>query len=240
MCAISYYLEREGIMTTGISLVRENALSLSPPRSLWVPFPLGRPLGAANNPDFQHRVIAAGLDLLNRSNGPVLEDFPEEAPDQDHATAMACPVSFIRPTSETTSWSDRLCHELSTLKPWYDLGKRRRNGRTLAGVSNTSIEEIIRRLAEHLDTATLPTDDLVWFKHASEDAKTYYLEAMTAQPGEQNPANLHKLLWTQTALADGLALLAERLGQAPDLEQFARILVPRSAVELRAKTEMDA
>lgn len=240
MCAISYYLEREGIMTTGISLVRENALALSPPRSLWVPFPLGRPLGAANNPDFQHRVIAAGLDLLNRSSGPVLEDFPEEAPDQDHATAMACPVSFIRATSETTSWSDRLSQELSILKPWYDLGKRRRNGRTLAGVSGTSMDEIIERLAEHLDTATLPTDDLVWFKHASEDAKTYYLEAMTAQPGDQNQASLHKLLWTQTVLADGLVLLAERLSRTPGLEQFARILVPRSAVELRAETAIDA
>ena len=240
MCAISYYLEREGIMTTGISLVRENALALSPPRSLWVPFPLGRPLGAANNPDFQHRVIAAGLDLLNRSSGPVLEDFAEEAPDQDHATAMACPVSFIRATSETTSWSDRLSQELSILKPWYDLGKRRRNGRTLAGVSGTSMDEIIERLAEHLDTATLPTDDLVWFKHASEDAKTYYLEAMTAQPGDQNQASLHKLLWTQTVLADGLVLLAERLSRTPGLEQFARILVPRSAVELRAETAIDA
>ena len=240
MCAISYYLEREGIMTTGISLVRENALALSPPRSLWVPFPLGRPLGAANNPDFQHRVIAAGLDLLHRSSGPVLEDFAEEAPDQDHATAMACPVSFIRATSETTSWSDRLSQELSILKPWYDLGKRRRNGRTLAGVSGTSMDEIIERLAEHLDTATLPTDDLVWFKHASEDAKTYYLEAMTAQPGDQNQASLHKLLWTQTVLADGLVLLAERLSRTPGLEQFARILVPRSAVELRAETAIDA
>ena len=227
-------------MTTGISLVRENALALSPPRSLWVPFPLGRPLGAANNPDFQHRVIAAGLDLLNRSSGPVLEDFAEEAPDQDHATAMACPVSFIRATSETTSWSDRLSQELSILKPWYDLGKRRRNGRTLAGVSGTSMDEIIERLAEHLDTATLPTDDLVWFKHASEDAKTYYLEAMTAQPGDQNQASLHKLLWTQTVLADGLVLLAERLSRTPGLEQFARILVPRSAVELRAETAIDA
>ena len=78
MCAISYYLEREGIMTTGISLVRENALALSPPRSLWVPFPLGRPLGAANNPDFQHRVIAAGLDLLNRSSGSVLKTLQKK------------------------------------------------------------------------------------------------------------------------------------------------------------------
>ena len=81
---------------------------------------------------------------------------------------------------------------------------------------------------------------MVWFKHASEDAKTYYLEAMTAQPGDQNPASLHKLLWTQTVLADGLVLLAERLSRTPGLEQFARILVPRSAVELRAETAIDA
>jgi hypothetical protein len=75
VCAISYYLERDNIMTTGISLVRENAASMAPPRSLWVPFPLGRPLGVANDPDFQHRVIAAALELFNSTHGPVLEDF---------------------------------------------------------------------------------------------------------------------------------------------------------------------
>ena len=46
MSALSYYLEREGIMTTGISLVRENTASMRPPRALWVSFPLGRPLGS--------------------------------------------------------------------------------------------------------------------------------------------------------------------------------------------------
>ena len=46
-------------MTVSIALVRENAESLQPPRSLWVSFPLGRPLGVPNDAAFQHRVIDA-------------------------------------------------------------------------------------------------------------------------------------------------------------------------------------
>ena len=57
-------------MTTGISLVRENAQSLQPPRSLWVPFPLGRPLGKPGDPEFQLDVIEAALALLARESGP--------------------------------------------------------------------------------------------------------------------------------------------------------------------------
>ena len=80
MSALSDYLEREAIMTTGISLVRENTESMQPPRSLWVTFPLGRPLGKPGDPAFQHRVIAAALELLNCESGPVLADYPEDAP----------------------------------------------------------------------------------------------------------------------------------------------------------------
>ncbi len=234
MCAISYYLERDNIMTTGISLVRENAASMAPPRSLWVPFPLGRPLGVANDPDFQHRVIAAALKLFNSTDGPVLEDFPEDAPVQQTESPLACPVTFIKSATTATSWQERLGRELSTLKPWHDLGKRRRNGRTLTGVSNSSIDEIIQRLAAYLDTVTLPTDELVWFKHATEDAKNYYLEAITAQPDDQDPDNLHTIFWTQTLLADALVVLSEQLSSVQGLQQFARILVPRRAMDMRA------
>ena len=73
MSALSHFLESEGLSTTGISLVREHTEAMAPPRSLWVPFPLGRPLGAAGDAAFQHRVIAAALVLLDRPEGPVLE-----------------------------------------------------------------------------------------------------------------------------------------------------------------------
>ena len=45
VCGISYYLESEGIQTTGIALFREIAQPMKPPSILWVSFPTGRPLG---------------------------------------------------------------------------------------------------------------------------------------------------------------------------------------------------
>ncbi|MEX1300510.1 MAG: hypothetical protein AB1Z81_16035 [Desulfotignum sp.] len=52
-----------------------------PPRALWVPFVLGRPLGRPGDPAFQMRVTLAALALLESETGPVLIDFPDNAPD---------------------------------------------------------------------------------------------------------------------------------------------------------------
>ena len=95
MSALSYFLEDEGIATTGISLVREHTMQMLPPRSLWVPFPLGRPLGVPNNTAFQHEVIAAAWRLLDVVQGPVLEDFAIDAPPSaEPEQNWSCPVSF--------------------------------------------------------------------------------------------------------------------------------------------------
>lgn len=68
-------IEREGIATVSITLLREVADAIRPPRSLFVPYPMGYPLGEPDNPDLQHRVIAAALRLLARNDVPVLEAF---------------------------------------------------------------------------------------------------------------------------------------------------------------------
>ncbi len=215
-------------MTTGISLVRENAESMQPPRSLWVSFPLGRPLGVPNDVEFQHRVIAAALELLKRDHGPVLEDYPEDAPVVSVESAPACPVSFTKATDQTT-WQGRLSVELSTLKPWYDLGLRRRGGRTLVGVSDLSIDENLRKLGEYLDSDQLP-NELQWFKRAIEDAKVYYVEALTAQPGSYNQTKVYETIWHETQLGAGLAKFYEAFRAHPKLSLFARIVLPREAV----------
>ncbi len=79
MGVIQREIERAGIATVSISLVKEFTRVVRPPRALWVPFPFGRPLGAPNNAAVQRRVILAALDLLQRQRGadgePVLEDF---------------------------------------------------------------------------------------------------------------------------------------------------------------------
>lgn len=238
MCAISHILEREGLQTTGISLVRENAAHLRPPRSLWVSFPLGRPLGKPNDAAFQHRVIAATLNLLMRPNGPVLEDYPEDAPAVTADAAPACPVSLARPADDDT-WQGRLANELALLQPWYELGRRRRHGRTLVGASDHAVEDNLQRLGKLLDARQLPVAELKWFKLAMEDAKAYYIEALTAQPGEHAQQLVQHRLWHETQLGAGLALFYEWFLKDPKLALFARIVAPREAVDGSTGEEID-
>jgi hypothetical protein len=75
VCLVQAALEREGITTVSIALLREVAAQLKPPRALFVPFPMGFPLGEPNNAILQHQVIAAALQLLERNDVPVLESF---------------------------------------------------------------------------------------------------------------------------------------------------------------------
>lgn len=75
VCLVQAALEREGIATVSISLLREVTAQLKPPRALWVPFPMGFPLGEPNNPGLQHQIIAASLRLLERNDAPVLEGY---------------------------------------------------------------------------------------------------------------------------------------------------------------------
>ena len=221
-------------MTTGISLVRENARSLQPPRLLWVPFPMGRPLGKPADPEFQLDVIEAALALLARESGPVLEDYPRDAPPVDaDAAAPACPVSFARPRQADESWASRLADELALLKPWYDLGRRRRDGRTLVGISERTPEDNVVAVGQLLDEHKLPIEDLKWFKLATEDLKVFYIEALTAQPGEHDHHEVQQRLWRDSALGAALIEFYRmfRRMDDPRLNIIARIIVPREAVE---------
>lgn len=53
---------------------------MNPPRALWVSFDLGRPLGVPGDAAFQTRALTAVLNLLEAPAGPVLVDYPEDAP----------------------------------------------------------------------------------------------------------------------------------------------------------------
>ncbi len=81
MGLIAAELERRGISTVSIQLLREVAIKVRPPRALFVPFPLGYPLAAPNDPERQHRVIEAALGLLENPSlePPVLVDYHPDA-----------------------------------------------------------------------------------------------------------------------------------------------------------------
>lgn len=70
-------LERQGICTVVVQLLREVAVRVRPPRALFVPFRHGYPLDRPGNPARQHAVIEAALRLLETPNltPPVLVDY---------------------------------------------------------------------------------------------------------------------------------------------------------------------
>ncbi len=74
---IQRQVEYAGITTVSISLLREITEKTRPPRALFVPFPLGYPLGEPNNADLQTRIIQAAFGLLSRNDCPVLETFAQ-------------------------------------------------------------------------------------------------------------------------------------------------------------------
>jgi hypothetical protein len=68
-------IEREDIPTVSISLLKEVTQIIRPPRSLFVPFPMGYPLGRPNDEQLQHRIIRQALTLFERNDLPVLEEY---------------------------------------------------------------------------------------------------------------------------------------------------------------------
>lgn len=69
-------MERRGIATATIALVRSVAERMRGPRTLAVPFPFGHPLGDAGDAPGQRSVLRALLALLREPGlGPVLRDY---------------------------------------------------------------------------------------------------------------------------------------------------------------------
>lgn len=73
---IAAEIEKRGIATTCVILLREIAEKVRPPRALCVPFPLGYPLGRPHDAELQRKVVAAALALLEREGpGPLLAGY---------------------------------------------------------------------------------------------------------------------------------------------------------------------
>lgn len=78
MSLVAAELERRGIATVAIQLLRAIAEAVRPPRALLVPFPFGYPLGAPNDPALQRQVTEEALALLEvEAEPPLLRELGE-------------------------------------------------------------------------------------------------------------------------------------------------------------------
>ena len=94
MCTLAHVFEAAGLATVTISAIRQVAERMRPPRVLHGEFPLGRPLGKPNDPEFQHDVLHRAFSLLERDSGPVLEDYPVEVVGEEEPLGCTVPPRF--------------------------------------------------------------------------------------------------------------------------------------------------
>jgi hypothetical protein len=201
-------MEEAGLPTVGISLVRPHTESMKPPRALWVPFEFGRPLGPPNNAPFQRKVLLAALNLLEAPGGPLLEDFPEDAPGSpDENKTPVPPAAFSRNfvrSIKALQMPAALRSEIAAMRPWYDTAVAQRK-RTTFGISGIAPDALADFICPFItgEQPENPRKDLpiiYSLKFAIEDLKAYYVEGITAQPGQEELSSkaLQNWFWDET------------------------------------------
>jgi len=233
--ALAHYIERAGVATTSISLVREQTERIRPPRALWVPFPLGRPLGIPDDVEFQLDVMRAAFALLDTATEPTIDDYPIDAPGSG-PEAWACPLNLATPTDE--SLTGRLRAEVDRLRPWA-AETRRQRGRTMFGLSGAAADQVdevaaaLAAVAQSGDLETVPTTDFELahdmpfvLRHLADDLRSYYHEAIAAQPGDIAPNHdaLNEWIFGQTAFGELLVTIGDHLTAAEADNPFAPLV----------------
>ena len=213
---------------TSISLVREQSEAVGPTRALWVPFALGRPLGSAEDPEFQKGVVRQAFGLLATATEPTIADYDGPLPEEAGPGQWACPLNLGPVVDDTLT--GRLLAEVGRLKTW-SAQTRAERGRTLFGVSGArpdQVDEVARALASIPELATISEPlggEIDWafdmpllIRHLADDLRTFYHEAIAAQPGAAPPNHdaLNDWIFGDTALGDTLQAVADRLTAAED------------------------
>lgn len=186
--------------------MREHTEAVRPPRALWVTFELGRPLGIPDDAPFQRRVVKAALDLLGRTDGPIIADYPEHVPDVTDFSGWACPISLA------PGQANSLADEIDQLATWHDRSIATL-GRTTVGVSGLDMPAAGALVSQALAGELPPAQAL---KEAIDDLRAYYLEAASAFPDPGTAATRKKWFWEETQLAKAMLALQPRLAASAD------------------------
>ena len=238
MCGLAQIFESQGFSTVLIGFVKEHMEVIKPPRALWLNFPMGRPLGKPNDPEFQKKVIRAAFELLQKSPAPVLEDFPEIIPVKEGRMSYALPVDLVYKVNQLgdiDKLTDEVKKELSNLMPDY-LKAIDNNGRTTVGASEMEISDFVPYISEFAKgnkpkspRKGLPAIPLL--KLVVEDLNAVYTETRIYKDKIDDLEMLGKWFWQET-YAGKLLLAIEAVSLESDdqvLRQIASmsLLTPR-------------
>lgn len=213
MCALAHLLELRGLATTVVALVLPQVEKTRPPRALMTPFMLGRPMGEPSDAPFQHRVLREALNLLERTDGPViLEHFPHDNPSWTDRPGWLPAVALPPPGPLSTpqAWEHALEAELALMLPAW-AGFKQRFGRTSVGLSGQPPQDwpafAAAFLAGQRPVGPLHGTPALSLRFLADDLKALYGEAAQAEGGAPAARQLDGWFWRQTVAGQMLIAL---------------------------------
>ena len=179
--------------------------------------------------------MRAAFALLDTATEPTIDDYPIDAPGSG-PEAWSCPLNLATATDE--SLTGRLRAEVDRLRPWA-AETRRQRGRTMFGLSGAAADQVdevaaaLAAVAESGDLETVPTTDFELahdmpfvLRHLADDLRSYYHEAIAAQPGDIAPNHdaLNEWIFGQTAFGELLVTIGAHLTAAEADNPFAPLV----------------
>lgn len=221
---IARVLEAAGLSTTSISLVREHTEAIKPPRALFVPFPFGSALGRAGDPELQHAVLRAALDLFTEPSGPVLRDFPDEGTEEEPPAplqASAVPLSADEPDPAM---------EATQIRRYYEQWVERHGGTAVGrtGIPASRFRGVVRFLEAYAAgepaemrerPAEMPLP--VFIRACADDLKAMYYEARLTMAPEISGEEVARWFWGETLAGRLLRRVRDRMDASEDPREKA-------------------
>lgn len=161
--------------------------------------------------------------MLATATERTIEDYPVEAPEEAGPGVWACPLSL--PPVDDDTFGGRLSAEVARLQPWATETRRQR-GRTLFGASGADADQVMEvaaalgSIAETGELHEAPPSEVEWaftmpllVRHLADDLRTFYHEAIAAQPGPGAPNHdaLNAWIFGGTELGKTLQVIADHL-----------------------------
>ncbi len=223
---LAHFFESFGFSTVLVGFVREHIEAIKPPRALWLNFPMGRPFGKPNDPEYQIKVIRAAFSLFNVASGPVLHDFPEVIPVKNGRMGYALPVELVMKKSQIGDVDIMLQEvkkEIDNMKSDYNKALANR-GRTTVGASQMKINEFADYIATFVK-GNIPQSprkglgSVPQLKLVVEDLQAYYTETITYRDNIDDFEILGTWFWEKTKAGKMILAL-----EAVSLESDNKIL----------------
>lgn len=206
MSALAHVIEQAGIATVTLASTLSVAERMEPPRALWADFPLGRPLGHPQDPEFQHDVLRRAFALLEEESGPVLVHHPDVIEADETPLSCSIPPAYDADASAAAQ-------EIRGIRGAYDRAVETLGatgvGRSIDADEIESAVEVLQTIVDGTpwNEAGIPGKNTISLVH---DIRTYYEEASTQLVDGPPPAGRAAEAWFYEQTETGKVVMAAR------------------------------